>query len=79
MNISVAKESAMDAHKIESHLLGPGGLLHIPPNVGHWGEVVGGEPVLNLDIFTPLEEAYAPGPKKGELGPSTPSRASIAR
>jgi quercetin dioxygenase-like cupin family protein len=47
----------------ESHLLGPGGLLHIPPNVEHWGEVVGDEPVLNLDIFTPLREEYAPGPK----------------
>ena len=41
------------------------GCLHIPPNVEHWGEVVGDEPVLNLDIFTPLREEYAPGPKKG--------------
>jgi quercetin dioxygenase-like cupin family protein len=49
----------------QSHLLGPGGLLHIPPNVEHWGEVVGDEPVLNLDIFTPLREEYAPGPKRG--------------
>ena len=48
----------------ESHLLGPGGLLHIPPNVEHWGEVVGEEPVLNLDVFTPLRKEYAPGPKK---------------
>ena len=48
----------------QSHLLGPGGLLHIPPNVEHWGEVVGDEPVLNLDVFTPLREEYAPAPKK---------------
>jgi hypothetical protein len=28
----------------------------------HWGEVVGDEPVLNLDIFTPVREEYAPAP-----------------
>jgi quercetin dioxygenase-like cupin family protein len=48
----------------ESLVVGPGGLLQIPPNVEHWGEVVGDEPVLNLDIFTPLRAEYAPGPKK---------------
>jgi hypothetical protein len=32
--------------------------------VEHWGEVVGDEPVLNLDVFTPLREEYAPAPKK---------------
>ena len=36
----------------KSVVLGPGGLLQIPPDVMHWGEVVGDEPVLNLDIFT---------------------------
>jgi hypothetical protein len=30
--------------------------------VMHWGEVVGDEPVLNLDIFTPVREEYAPAP-----------------
>ena len=40
----------------ESVVLGPGGLLQIPPDVMHWGEVVGDEPVLNLDIFTPVRE-----------------------
>jgi hypothetical protein len=29
----------------------------------HWGEVVGDEPVLNLDIFTPVREEYAPAPQ----------------
>ena len=43
-------------------VLGPGGLLQIPPDVMHWGEVVGDEPVLNLDIFTPVREEYAPAP-----------------
>jgi len=28
----------------------------------HWGEVVGDEPVLNLDVFTPVREEYAPAP-----------------
>ena len=42
----------------EQHLLGPGGLLVVPPNVEHWGEVVGDEPVLNLDIFTPKRPEY---------------------
>src|SRR5688500_17548367 len=45
-----------------SVVLGPGGLLQIPPDVMHWGEVVGDEPVLNLDIFTPVREEYAPAP-----------------
>jgi len=35
------------------HDIGPGGLLVIPSNVTHWGEVLGDEPVLNLDVFTP--------------------------
>jgi hypothetical protein len=29
-----------------------------------WGEVVGGEPARNLDVFSPLRAEYAPGPKK---------------
>ena len=45
-----------------SVVLGPGGLLQIPPDVMHWGEVVGDEPVLNLDIFTPVRAEYAPPP-----------------
>jgi quercetin dioxygenase-like cupin family protein len=39
--------------------LGPGGLLVVPPNARHWGEVVGDAPVLNLDIFTPKRSEYA--------------------
>ncbi|GKT23969.1 cupin domain-containing protein [Acidovorax sp. SUPP3334] len=38
--------------------LGPGGLLVIPPNVQHYGVVVGDEPVLNLDVFTPARPEY---------------------
>ena len=40
--------------------VGPGGLVVIPPNVRHWGEVLGDEPVLNLDVFTPKRPEYAP-------------------
>ena len=43
----------------EQHLVEPGGLLVIPPNVVHWGEVVGDEPVMNLDVFTPQRPDYA--------------------
>jgi quercetin dioxygenase-like cupin family protein len=39
--------------------VGPGGLLVVPPNVTHWGEVLGSEPVLNLDVFTPKRPEYA--------------------
>jgi len=44
----------------ETHDIGPGGLLVIPSNVTHWGEVLGDEPVLNLDVFTPKRPEYAP-------------------
>jgi quercetin dioxygenase-like cupin family protein len=40
--------------------LGAGGVLVIPPNALHWGVVVGDEPVLNLDVFTPKRPEYAP-------------------
>lgn len=43
----------------EIHVLGPGGLLAIPPGVRHWGEVIGDEPVLNLDVFIPRRPEYA--------------------
>ncbi len=39
--------------------LGPGGLLVVPPHARHWGVVVGDEPVLNLDVFTPKRAEYA--------------------
>ncbi len=40
-------------------LCGPGSLLCIPPHAEHWGEVVGDEPVMNLDVFTPRRREYA--------------------
>lgn len=43
----------------EVHRLGPGGCLVIPPNVRHYGEVVGDKPAINLDVFTPRRPEYA--------------------
>jgi len=37
---------------------GPGSVIRIPPNVEHYAEPFGDEPVLNLDIFAPLREDY---------------------
>lgn len=36
-----------------------GGMLVVPPNVVHYAEVLGSEPVLNLDVFTPARPEYA--------------------
>lgn len=35
-----------------------GGLAVVPPNVVHYAEVVGSEPALNLDVFTPCRPEY---------------------
>ena len=35
-----------------------GGLIRIPPNAEHYGEPLGDETVLNLDVFAPLREDY---------------------
>ena len=37
---------------------GPGSLIRIPPDVEHYGEPVGDEEVLNLDVFSPIREDY---------------------
>jgi quercetin dioxygenase-like cupin family protein len=43
----------------EVHRLGPGGVIAIPPNAIHHGEVVGEEEAINLDVFTPRRSEYA--------------------
>ena len=40
------------------HELGPGGVIHIPPDVEHCGEPIGDELVMNLDIFSPIRDDY---------------------
>lgn len=37
---------------------GPGSVLRIPPDVEHCGEPIGDEPVMNLDVFSPIREDY---------------------
>ncbi len=42
----------------EMIVLEEGGLLVVPPNVLHHAEVIGNEPVLNLDVFVPRRADY---------------------
>lgn len=42
----------------ETVYLEQGGLLVVPPDVIHYAEVVGDEPVYNLDVFTPKRAEY---------------------
>lgn len=42
----------------EVFFLEEGGLLVVPPNVEHFAEVIGDEPVVDLDIFTPKRGEY---------------------
>ncbi len=42
----------------EAHPLARGSVIVIPPNVTHYIEVVGNEPALELDVFTPKRPEY---------------------
>ena len=35
-----------------------GSVIRIPPDIEHYAEPVGEEPVLNLDVFAPLRKDY---------------------
>lgn len=35
-----------------------GSVVRIPPDVEHFGEPIGDEPVMNLDIFAPIRDDY---------------------
>jgi quercetin dioxygenase-like cupin family protein len=35
-----------------------GSVIRVPPDVLHYGEPIGDEPVLNLDVFAPFREEY---------------------
>lgn len=37
---------------------GAGSLIRIPPDVEHFGEPIGDEQVLNLDVFAPIRADY---------------------
>ncbi len=38
--------------------VGAGGMVRIPPDAVHFGEPIGEEEVLNLDIFAPIRDDY---------------------
>jgi quercetin dioxygenase-like cupin family protein len=42
----------------EEFEVGAGGLIRIPPNARHYGEPIGDETVLNLDVFAPIRDDY---------------------
>jgi quercetin dioxygenase-like cupin family protein len=54
------KQGSQRNNSDQVHDIGSGGLVVIPSNVTHWGEVIGDEPVINLDVFTPKRPEYAP-------------------
>jgi quercetin dioxygenase-like cupin family protein len=43
----------------ESAEMGPGDVLLVPPNVEHFAQTIGDEPVVDLSIFTPRRDEYA--------------------
>ncbi|QAA92645.1 cupin domain-containing protein [Pollutimonas thiosulfatoxidans] len=42
----------------EVHRVKAGGLAVIPPGIVHYVEVVGDQPAINLDVFTPARPEY---------------------
>lgn len=42
----------------QAHDVHEGGMIRIPADVEHYGEPIGGEPVLNLDVFSPIRDDY---------------------
>lgn len=42
----------------EELVAGAGSLIRIPPDVEHFGEPIGDEQVLNLDVFAPIRADY---------------------
>lgn len=52
-------EGVVDFHVGDEVLrLGPGGVAVVPPNVTHYAALVGDQPALNLDVFTPARPEY---------------------
>lgn len=42
----------------EKAIVGPGGVVHVPPDVPHGGKVVSDEPLLELDVFYPIRRDF---------------------
>lgn len=48
--------------------LKPGDVVLVPPNVPHSSKTTSAEPVLNLDIFSPIREDYLTEDSRGAKG-----------
>ena len=42
----------------EIRRMGPGDVVHVPSDAMHDLQVVGGKPVVNIDVFIPVREDY---------------------
>lgn len=42
----------------EEFIINAGGMIRIPPSVEHYGEPIGDEQVMNLDVFSPIRDDY---------------------
>ena len=42
----------------ESIHMGPGDVIHIPPNVPHTLRPIGKKTIVNIDVFSPIREDY---------------------
>jgi quercetin dioxygenase-like cupin family protein len=42
----------------ETFSMGPGDMIYIPPNTPHDIKVIGDQPVINYDIFSPVREDF---------------------
>ena len=40
----------------QEKIVGPGDIWYAPPNVVHGGELLGDDPVIFIDVFTPIRE-----------------------
>ena len=40
----------------QERIVGPGDIWYAPPNVVHGGDILGDEPVVFVDVFTPVRE-----------------------
>jgi quercetin dioxygenase-like cupin family protein len=42
----------------ESIPMGPGDVIHVPPNVPHTLRPIGDKAIVNIDVFSPIREDY---------------------
>ena len=58
--VGVALHNHVSVHQMfpPARAVGPFPAFQIPPDVEHCGEPLGVEPVMNLDVFSPIREDY---------------------